>query len=328
MLLANKAHLTYCTNIHPGESWKETFAQLKKYLPAVKRKAGIEGAPMGVGLRLSDQASRELETEGLKDFRTWLKRNGFYVFTMNGFPYGAFHHKKVKDLVHHPDWLSRERVDYTLRLFGQLKELLPAGMNGSISTSPLSYKDWFSTRTAATNAMIQATYHILEIAEYLANEKKSSGITLHLDIEPEPDGLLGNTKEFIEWYDEYLLPEGVRYFREKMGLKAAQSKALLKEHIRLCYDICHVAVSYENHAPLLKKLSERGIQIGKLQVSAALKVLFGKNNRQKIKELNSFNEPVYLHQVVARTGPRRLRRFYDMTPALRHFNEEHREWRV
>src|SRR3546814_755399 len=181
-------------------------------------------------------------------------------------------------------------------------------MNGSISTSPLSYKDWFSTRTADTNAMIQATYHILEIAEYLANEKKSSGITLHLDIEPEPDGLLGNTKEFIEWYDEYLLPEGVRYFREKMGLKAAQSKALLKEHIRLCYDICHVAVSYENHAPLLKKLSERGIQIGKLQVSAALKVLFGKNNRQKIKELNSFNEPVYLHQVVARTGPRRLRR--------------------
>src|SRR3546814_5316435 len=88
---------------------------------------------MGVGLRLSDQASRELETEGLKDFRTWLKRNGFYVFTMNGFPYGAFHHKKVKDLVHHPDWLSRERVDYTLRLFGQLKELLPAGMNGSRS---------------------------------------------------------------------------------------------------------------------------------------------------------------------------------------------------
>src|SRR3546814_11961159 len=67
------------------------------------------------------------------------------------------------------------------------------------------------------------------------------------------------------------LPEGVRYFREKMGLKAAQSKALLKEHIRLCYDICHVAVSYENHAPLLKKLSERGIQIGKIQVSAALK---------------------------------------------------------
>src|SRR3546814_1934879 len=45
------------------------------------------------------------------------------------------------------------------------------------------------------------------------------------------------------------LPEGVRYFREKMGLKAAQSKALLKEHIRLCYDICHVAVSYEHHAP-------------------------------------------------------------------------------
>src|SRR3546814_20416374 len=80
-------------------------------------------------------------------------------------------------------------------------------MNGSISPSPLSYKDWFSTRTAATNAMIQATSHILEIAEYLANKKKSSGIPLHLDIEPEPDGLLAHPKEYIVCYDSELLPK-------------------------------------------------------------------------------------------------------------------------
>lgn len=328
MLLANNCHLTYCTNIHPGESWEETFAQLKKYLPRVRAQAGEKDAPMGVGLRLSNQASEELDGVQLKRFRDWLDRNNFYVFTMNGFPYGAFHYERVKDLVHYPDWLSRERLDYTFRLFRQLKELLPEGMHGSISTSPLSYKDWFSTKTAATNAIIQSTYHILEVAEYLAREKAESGVVLHLDIEPEPDGLLGNTKEFIDWYEEYLLPEGVRYFRKKMGLKAAEAKALLKEHIRLCYDICHVAVSYESHGALLKKLSEKGIQIGKLQVSAALKVLFGKYNRQKIKELTQFNEPVYLHQVVAKLGPGRLRRFYDMAPALRHFNEEHREWRV
>ncbi|QEC53480.1 hypothetical protein EDD80_103240 [Anseongella ginsenosidimutans] len=328
MLLANNCHLTYCTNIHPAESWNETFSQLKKYLPSVREKAGDKDALMGVGLRLSNQASQELDAKELTRFKSWLKKNNFYVFTMNGFPYGAFHYEKVKDLVHYPDWLSRDRLDYTLRLFGQLKELLPVGMNGSISTSPLSYKDWFSTRSAATNAVIQSTYHILEVAEYLAREKAESGVCLHLDIEPEPDGLLGNTREFIEWYEEYLLPEGVKYFRKKMGLKAAEAKALLKEHIRLCYDICHVAVSYENHSSLLKKLSEKGIRVGKLQVSAALKVLFGKYNRQKIKELGLFNEPVYLHQVVAKLGPRRLRRFYDMPPALRHFNEEHKEWRV
>lgn len=328
MLIANNCHLTYCTNIHPAESWSETFNQLKKYLPEIREKAGEQGVPMGVGLRLSNQASLELNAAELTRFKTWLKKNNFYVFTMNGFPYGAFHYERVKDLVHYPDWLSRERVDYTIRLFSQLKELLPEGMNGSISTSPLSYKDWFSSRTGATNAIIQSTYHILEVAEYLAREKLQSGRILHLDIEPEPDGLLGNTKEFIDWYEEYLIPEGVKYFRKKMGLKASEAKTLLREHIRLCYDICHAAVSYENHAGLLKKLSEKGIKIGKLQISAALKVLFGKYNRQKIKELDQFNEPVYLHQVVAKLGPRRLRRFYDMPPALRHFNEEHREWRV
>ena len=30
-------HLTYCTNIHPGESWPEVQANLERYLPAVKR---------------------------------------------------------------------------------------------------------------------------------------------------------------------------------------------------------------------------------------------------------------------------------------------------
>lgn len=327
MLLADNCHLTYCTNIHPGETWEETFRQLENYLPLIRQKAG-NGAAMGVGLRLSDRASRELDAVKLKKFKSWLKKNNFYVFTMNGFPFGAFHHEKVKDLVHHPDWLSRERVDYTIRLFGQLSELLPEGMDGSISTSPLSYKDWFSTKSASTTAFIQSTYHILEVAEYLARVKEESGVLLHLDIEPEPDGLLGNTKEFIEWYEEYLLPEGVKYFRKKKGLKAAQAKQLLKEHIRLCYDICHVAVSYENHSTLLKKLSEKGIKVGKLQISAALKVLFGDNNKKKISELSKFNEPVYLHQVVAKLGARKLRRFYDMPPALRHFNEDHREWRV
>lgn len=69
MLLADNCHLTYCTNIHPGETWEETFRQLENYLPLIRQKAG-NGAAMGVGLRLSDRASRELDAVKLKKFKS------------------------------------------------------------------------------------------------------------------------------------------------------------------------------------------------------------------------------------------------------------------
>ena len=90
--------------------------------------------PLGIGLRLSNQASLELQQRGTGEFKDWMKTNGFYVFTMNGFPYGGFHRQKVKDLVHQPDWTYDERVDYTIRLFNLLAELLPSGTDGGIST--------------------------------------------------------------------------------------------------------------------------------------------------------------------------------------------------
>ena len=36
MELANGIHLAYCTNIHRGESWEETFRSLNRYTLAVR----------------------------------------------------------------------------------------------------------------------------------------------------------------------------------------------------------------------------------------------------------------------------------------------------
>ena len=143
MHLSNNAHLSYCTNIHPGQSWEAVFESLKEHVLPLKA-ALSPTAPFGIGLRLSHRASQELGLGAEMDrFRRWLAQHDCYVFTMNGFPYGGFHGERVKDDVHKPDWTSRERVDYTLLLFEQLEALLPEGMEGSISTSPLSYKPWF-----------------------------------------------------------------------------------------------------------------------------------------------------------------------------------------
>ena len=73
-------HLTYCTNIHSGESWKDHFAQLQQHLPAIKQSISPT-APMGMGLRLSNKASEALIIgENLNNFKSWLAATGGVCF--------------------------------------------------------------------------------------------------------------------------------------------------------------------------------------------------------------------------------------------------------
>jgi hypothetical protein len=87
-------HLTFCTNIYAGESWALHFSVLKQSFPVIKNSLS-PGKPMGIGLRLSNKASIDLSEEAyLREFQQWLPENDAYVFTMNGFPYGGFHHTR------------------------------------------------------------------------------------------------------------------------------------------------------------------------------------------------------------------------------------------
>ena len=58
------------------------------------------------------------------------------------FPYGPFHGTPVKAKVYAPDWRDEARVAYTLDLIEILGRLLPADLDGGVSTAPLSYKPW------------------------------------------------------------------------------------------------------------------------------------------------------------------------------------------
>jgi len=58
ILDGGRAHLTYCSNIHPGETWAEVRANLEGYVPSVRDQVA-PGQPFGVGLRLSAQAASE-----------------------------------------------------------------------------------------------------------------------------------------------------------------------------------------------------------------------------------------------------------------------------
>ncbi|SFO24451.1 hypothetical protein SAMN05428949_4633 [Chitinophaga sp. YR627] len=331
MQVSDQSHLTYCTNIHPGENWSAHFAQLKQYVPAVKKEVSPD-KPFGIGLRLSNTASLELSKEAaLEEFKAWLKAHDCYVFTMNGFPYGGFHHTVVKDHVHTPDWTTSERVFYTSRLFRLLASLLPEGMEGGISTAPLSYKLWHVRCESEKEAIMETTtLHILQIVEQLVRIKRGGGPTMHLDIEPEPDGMMENTQEFLDWYLHYLLPLGIPSLEDKFGMSADEAAAAIKTHVQLCYDVCHFALVYESAADVLKQLDQHGLKVGKLQISAALKASLPAEaaaREQVINAFKEFNEPTYLHQVIARKEDGFLH-YPDLPQALEDAaNPAVKEWR-
>src|SRR5215831_2607304 len=108
-----KCHLTYCTNIHPGETWSDVRTNLERFLPRIKRLVSPD-QEFGVGLRLSAAAADTLLDRNIVDeLRTFLAANGLYVFTINGFPYGPFHGVRVKEEVYQPDWQNEARLRYT-----------------------------------------------------------------------------------------------------------------------------------------------------------------------------------------------------------------------
>lgn len=341
-------HLGYCTNIHPGERWADHFAALQQAVPELKQRLSPD-APFGLGLRLANTASEDLEQpENLVAFQRWLADNDCYVFTMNGFPFGGFHHTVVKDHVHTPDWTTPERVEYTKRMFRILSVLLPVdelgnAITGGISTSPLSYRHWFDWENPAVRDEVftKTTQNVVDVVAELVRLHRQTDRLMHLDLEPEPDGLLETADEFIRWYLDYLLPLGIESLTDRFGLTDEEAESTLVQHVRLCYDVCHFAVGYEKPAEVLDKLKQYGLRVGKIQISAALKAEFpapdspsAAADREAVRQaFEQFNEPTYLHQVVARRGFARtyageLLRFPDLPQALAALDETHAEWRA
>lgn len=324
-------HLTYCTNIHAGESWDDHFAQLQKHLPAIKKEIAPHRA-MGIGLRLSDEASVDLsKSDNLSTFKQWLKAQHAYVFIMNGFPFGGFHRIVVKDKVHAPDWTTPERERYTSRLAHLLSELLPEGMEGGISTSPLSYRYWHVEKQLP-EIFEESTLQLLRVVDQLIQIKQATGKSIHIALEPEPDGLIGDGKEFINWYTDYLIPIGVPYLSRLYGCDKDAVERYIRQHIQLCYDVCHFAVNFEEHALMISRLKELGIKVGRIQISSALKATFPSAPEDRQATVNAFarfDESVYLHQVVSLQQSGQYKRYRDLPEALADKDKDSaKEWRA
>lgn len=333
MLIQNQYHLSYCTNVHPGETWYDTFEALKENIPIIKLNVSPK-KDFGIGLRLSNRACIDLlQGRNMGEFKKWMDNQNCYVYTLNGFSYGSFHHTKVKDKVHSPDWTHIKRLNYSKRLATILAQLLPENIKeGSISTSPLSYKFWHPTTEDKHKAFVLATENLVEMVMYLRQLHRETGKFIHLNLEPEPDGLLENTKEVIRFFRDYLIPIGTIILQDQYRVGRYEADRLMKDFIRVCLDVCHVSMAYESPLEAVTSLINEGIKIGKVQLSAALKSNFTKDavrNMELIKTITTFEEPTYLHQVSVLQFDYTNKRYKDLSEALSYFDPSFpQEWRI
>ncbi len=261
---------------------------------------------MRSGCDLAIKLLRNCDTArgALDGFRRWMDEHGCYVFTINGFPYGRFHGGRVKEQVYVPDWSTTERLEYTKLLFDLLAEMIPAGVEGSVSTLPGTFKEFVNDgdRVPAIARNLRAC------GEHIEGLCDRVGQSFHLGLEPEPLGLFETSEETLGFFSEHLHGERLREF------------------IGVNYDTCHLAVEYEEPREAIARLSGAGIRISKLHLSSALTL---HPSGPALERLRDFQEDTYLHQVVVRDAGQPLRRFRDLPDALAlPEGERGEEWRV
>lgn len=287
--------ITYCSNIHAADSWEETLAALREHVPGIKEAVSPD-RPFPLGLRLAARAAAELAAGENVHFARWLRAENCFVPTLNGFAYGSFHRSTVKRKAYLPDWHSHERSRYTMLLADLLAGWLPEGMTGSISTVPVGFR--------ANASPIEFRARLLEVLRHLEMLRQTKGADIVLSLEPEPGCMLETVADlagFLEWME----------FPEELGSR-----------LGICLDCCHHAVQFEEPEEVAALLAEKGVRIGKVQVSSAPRV-----RHEGREALRQFAEPRYLHQVVVRGRDGGLRRYDDLPDALDLKYAGEGEWR-
>ena len=329
MLIENKlnsSYLTYCTNIHAAEEWHDVINKLKLFVPKIKKEVSNDKT-FGLGLRLAASAAKDLcIKDNFYEFEDFLKKSNLYVFTINGFPYGNFHGKPVKEGAYKPDWSSDLRLNYTNLLADHLSKLLPDGIEGSISTVPGTYKPW-SEGVGGEGIINKIIVNILKHVAYLIETKRTTGKEITLSIEPEPFCFLETISETISFFQNKLFSkESIEFLSKLINSNSIDTEKALRFHLGICYDVCHAAVEFEDPEKSILDIQNSEIRITKLQLSSAIKIANVNKNTPKI--LQPLDEPVYMHQVVEKAGSI-LNRFPDLSDAFNQIqNSFGTEWRI
>ncbi|MDZ4686844.1 MAG: metabolite traffic protein EboE [Planctomycetaceae bacterium] len=276
--------LSYCTNVHPGRSLAEVQDGLTRFMLPIRERFG---EPLAAGLWLSRPVIDELQTaDTLARFADFLRHRDLPCYTLNAFPYGDFHSDRVKEQVYLPDWTHPDREQYTLNCARVLTALLPDGVDGSLSTVPLGFK----ALATSTDFLDRCLNRLIATATGLARLRDETGRTVRLAIEPEPLCVLETTDETVAFFQQ---------LRDRAdGSRASNA---VREHLGVCYDVCHQSVEFEDIAASIRQLVAADIRINKVHISCAIEARNPTRDPAVREALLRYVEPRYLHQTFART---------------------------
>lgn len=314
-----RLHVTYCTNVHPGQSLVELTRYLNHETAQIKRRV-FPDRPMALGLRIGTQQAEELmgvpapagaevETVLLDDalydappgprlqaFGRELARGGYYLLAVNAFPIQDFHAPRVKEQVYQPDWSSPLRAASTIWIARALAGLMGDRSEGSLSVPTGVFKG----EVGASDKTADCARWIALTATALAKLEKVTGKTVRLGLEPEPFTTAETLSEFIAYYNEQLLPAGAASIARRLGLGKEAAERSFRNLVGINLDLCHQAIEFDDLPAGLTALQAAGIRTIGVHVSSALAVPNFGATEHALEYLRQFNEARYLHQVVGR----------------------------
>lgn len=293
--------LSYCTNVHPGQTVDEVIDGLNEYTAAVRRSVEL---PLAAGLWLAKNVVKELidNEQQLERLGQTLWQNDLSCHTLNAFPYGNFHDVRVKEQVYLPDWASNDRLKYTQECAQVLAKLMPENSEGSISTLPLG-----GTMNPTTPDFHAKCFkNLIRCARFLKDLHKETGRMIRVAVEPEPLCHISS-----------IAGDAIPQFRALYEMAdALGNETETREHIGICLDVCHQAVEFETLPVSIDQLNDEEIRINKVHITNAVEIQKPASNKKAIEALQGFVEQRYLHQVYAKMADGSIEKRLDLTHEL------------
>jgi sugar phosphate isomerase/epimerase len=318
-------HLTYSTLVHPADDWDQIWHSLNTYVPKVRDRFAGKNR-FGVSLRLSAKSAETLvnsKTERDK-LRKFLDDQNMYLYTVNAFVYGHFKGELVKEQVYEPDWRSEERTQYTMNVATIVADIAPADVLPSIQTCPLGFKP----RVTGPEVVQAYTDNVLRVTKHLIELEAKTGVTVTLGLEPEPYCFLETTDETVDYFTNHLYAgPAVEKLAKIARIPIAEAMSALRRHVGIVYDICHLAVEYEDITESLQKLVNAGVPIVKLQEAAALHI--PEVTQKVVDTLKRYSKTIYLTQTIEKREGK-LTKYLNLEDAFAAWekNPGPREWRT
>lgn len=304
-------HIAHAGVIRPLTSFADIQSTISDSLAPINH-ALSEDSSVGVSIRLSQAALGDdtLTAEALQSAlaEAGLRLDGISAVSILG---GA------KEQVHQPDWRTEERLAFMFPALNLAAEFASPDHEIGVTTNALSYRRWVDVDMPGNWAAL--TLNVIRVVQHMVGIHDRTGLTLHIDLEPEPGSVLRDTADVVKFYTQWLLPRGGAMLSDRMRLTNGSASEAILRHVRIALDTAHAAVVWDDAATSLDAFARHGIRIGRLQISSALEVdVPGDTEARAVlaEHLTTFTSPTLLQQVVARQNSEIVQRFDDLPDAI------------